>query len=335
MLCSDQQFGEPPPSGTDVQWQPDRDASLQVPCLPRVHPLCCQVHVPLDFSFYSNSQIEMSHFYSRTPQFKASLKIIHKYLTERWCSIRNVIAYSHGNMKGKVLEKVVLKDVWYPIRVASHQCALSSECGLLSVWPFIGVVFHQGGLIRMVFCQGGLSPGWSFIRVAFYQGGFSSRQGGLSSGWPLIGQDGLSSGWSPSRVQSFIRVVFHQNGLSSRWFLIGQGCLIRLVFQQGVFFFIRDSTNTTNIVDWTSHLKWQFNISSSSSSFSSFNLWMLHWFSGQLALMWWSTYMTSCETPVKDCARDQLGAALPGWCWLVLCLGFERVWKFRKQQCKD
>ena len=215
---------------------------------------------------------------------------------------------------------------WPLISVLFHQSVVSYQCGLSSGLSFIRVVSSGWSFVRLVFHQVGLSSGWPFIRVVSHPGRVVFHQGGLSLVKMVFRQGGLLAGYSLSSGWSFIRMVSHQGGFSSV-----RGVSSGWSFSR-VFFFIRDSTNTTNIVDWTSHLKWQFNIS---SSFSSFNLWMLHWFSGQLALMWWSTYMTSCETPVKDCARDQLGAALPGWCWLVLCLGFERVWKFRKQQCKD
>ena len=58
------------------------------------------------------------------------------------------------------------------------------QCGFSSLWSFIIVVFHQGGL---------------------HQGGL--HQGGLSSVWS-------SSGWSSSGLffirVVFIRIVFHQ-----------------------------------------------------------------------------------------------------------------------------
>ena len=82
-------------------------------------------------------------------------------------------------------------------QVISHQ-------GSLSGWSFIRevslrrslswLVFHQGGLIRLVSQQCSLSPGWS-LRVVIHQ--VISHQCGL------------------------IRVVSHLAGLSSEWSLIG------------------------------------------------------------------------------------------------------------------
>ena len=71
----------------------------------------------------------------------------------------------------------------------SHQGGLSSG-GLSSGWSFIRAVlhqavFHQVGLIRVVFCHV-LSSGWSFIRLSFAM--LFSHQGGLSSDchWSFI-----------------------------------------------------------------------------------------------------------------------------------------------------
>ena len=64
----------------------------------------------------------------------------------------------YGNVRWKVSEKVVSKEMWFLIRL------------VLSVWSFIRVVSQQGGLLLIR---------WSLIKMI-------SGHGGLSSVWCQI-----------------------------------------------------------------------------------------------------------------------------------------------------
>ena len=59
-------------------------------------------------------------------------------------------------------------------------CVLGLTIDLTSERVYMGVVFYQGGIVRLVFHRDSLSPVWS-LRVIFHQCGLS-YQGGLSSG---------------------------------------------------------------------------------------------------------------------------------------------------------
>ena len=81
---------------------------------------------------------------------------------------------------------------------------VSSEGGLLLVWPLIKAVFHKCGLsFKAVFHKCGLSSDRSFKRVVVYQCTLASS---LSS----LHQNGLAF----IRVV-FKRVVFHQRGFTA------------------------------------------------------------------------------------------------------------------------
>ena len=97
----------------------------------------------------------------------------------------------------------------------------------------LSVVSHHGWSSSL---QGGLSavgllPGWSFIMMFCPHGGLIIvifHQGGLSSEW-CYPQGGLSSQWSFIKVVSDYRVVFPKGGLLSQW------SFVRLVFCMVVF----------------------------------------------------------------------------------------------------
>ena len=59
-----------------------------------------------------------------------------------------------------------------------------SHWGAFMVVVSLGLIFHEGGLIRVVFHRGGLSWWWFPTGVVFHGGGLS--WGGLSWEWSLL-----------------------------------------------------------------------------------------------------------------------------------------------------